>query len=58
MDINSIGIGSLISSILIVATNIYIFQKNRKFDQSKEQINNLYNPLHEIIEKEYKHIQF
>jgi len=46
MDINTLGIGAVIGAILVSGINLYIFMANRKKDEIKERIDNLYSPLY------------
>ena len=46
MDINTLGIGGIIGATLVASLNLYIFQSNRKKDEIKERIENLYSPLY------------
>lgn len=36
----------------------YIYSKNRRYDQAKETLKNLYNPLNALIEKREKYLTF
>lgn len=36
----------------------YIYSKNRRYDQAKEKLKNLYNPLNALIEKRSKYLRF
>lgn len=58
IDLNSIGIGAIIGSCVVVLVNIYLHQKNIKYDRAKEQLKNLYNPLNKIINKNKKYLDF
>ena len=58
MSLELIGIGAIIGAIIVTITNIVIFQKNRKYELSKEQLTKLYNPLNSLIEKKYKYLEF
>ena len=46
MDINALGIGGILGAILLASINLYIFHSNRKKDEIKERIENLYSPLY------------
>ena len=46
MDINALGIGGILGAILLASINLYIFHSNRKKDEIKERIENLYTPLY------------
>ena len=46
MDINTLGIGGIIGASLLATLNLYIFISNRKKDEIKERIENLYSPLY------------
>jgi len=46
MDINTLGIGGIIGATLVATLNLYIFFSNRKKDELKERIKNLYSPLY------------
>ncbi len=46
MDINLIGIGALLGATVVAGTNLYIFIANRKKDEIKERIDQLYSPLY------------
>lgn len=58
IDINLIGIGAITGALVVAGTNLYIFNKNRKNDQVKEQLKNLYNPLNAQIEKKFHYLTF
>lgn len=58
MNMELIGIGAIIGATLVTVTNIVIFQKNRKYELSKEQLIKLYNPLNALIKKESKYLGF
>ena len=59
MDINFVlGIGGLIGAVIVVAVNIILHQKNRKYDLTKEQLIHLYNPLNALINKKSKYLAF
>jgi len=51
MDINTLGIGSLIGSTAVVSMNYYLFHKNYKNEQKKEKLKKLYYPLSAVIAK-------
>lgn len=36
----------------------YIYSRNRRYDQAKEKLKNLYNPLNALIEKRSKYLDF
>ena len=46
MDINVLGIGGILGAMLLAGINLYIFHSNRKKDEIKERIENLYSPLY------------
>ncbi len=46
IDINTLGVGALIGATVVSGTNLYIFMANRKKDEIKERIDNLYSPLY------------
>ena len=46
MDINLLGIGAIIGATVVAGTNLYIFMANRKKDEIKERIDNLYTPMY------------
>jgi len=46
MDINTLGIGGILGAILLAGINLYIFHSNRKKDEIKERIDNLYTPMY------------
>ena len=56
MDILNIGIGAIIGAIITVSVNIYLQQRNLKFDTSKERLKNLYNPLNAVIKEKHKYL--
>ena len=58
MDINILGIGAVIGATVVAGTNLYIFQQNRKRDESKERLQNLYYPLYAMTVKNKKHFAF
>ena len=58
MDLNAIGIGAIIGAGIVTLTNIILYQKNRRYDLSKEQLTKLYNPLNALIGKKYKYLKF
>jgi len=58
MDLNAIGIGAIIGAGIVTLTNIILYQKNRRYDLSKEQLTKLYNPLNALIEKKHKYLIF
>ena len=51
MSIGTIGIGALVSSILVVGTNIFISWRNRQRDEIKERLENLYLPMKRVVQK-------
>lgn len=51
MDIQSMGLGAFFSAVLIVGTNLFISQQNRKRDEIKERLENLYIPMRKILKK-------
>jgi len=46
MDINLLGIGAIMGATVVAGTNLYIFMANRKKDEIKERIDNLYTPMY------------
>lgn len=58
MDINAIGIGAIIGATVVAGTNLLIFHLNRKKDETKERLKNLYYPLYASIAKKDKHLAF
>jgi len=46
MDINTLGIGAIIGATVVAGTNLYIFTANRKKDEIKERLDNLYTPMY------------
>ncbi len=46
MDINTLGIGGILGALLLGSTNLYMFYSNRKKDEIKERIDNLYTPMY------------
>ena len=46
MDINTLGIGAIMGATLVAGTNLYIFISNRKKDEIKERLDNLYTPMY------------
>jgi len=46
MDINTLGIGAIMGATVVAGTNLYIFMANRKKDEIKERIDNLYTPMY------------
>lgn len=58
MDINIIGIGAIIGATVVAGTNLFIFQQNRKRDEKKERLKNLYNPMYSLISKKDKYFAF
>jgi len=58
MNINTLGITGLFGSIIVVGVNLLLHQKNRKYDQAKEQLIHLYNPLNALIKKKQKALFF
>jgi hypothetical protein len=58
ISIETISIGSFIGAIIVVSVNIWLHQKNRKYDFAKEQLIHLYNPLNAIIKSKRKYLIF
>ena len=58
MDINILGVGAVIGATVVAGTNLYIFNKNRKRDELKERLKNLYYPLYAMIAKKKKYFAF
>ena len=58
MDINTLGIGSILGAVIVVTVNIILHQRNRKYDLAKEQLIHLYNPLNALINKKSKYLAF
>ena len=46
MDINVLGVGAIIGATVVAGTNLYIFISNRKKDEIKERLENLYTPMY------------
>ena len=46
MDINVLGIGGILGAMLLAGINLYIFHSNRKKDEIKERLDNLYTPMY------------
>lgn len=46
MDINTLGIGAIMGATVVAGTNLYIFISNRKKDEIKERLDNLYTPMY------------
>lgn len=46
MDINTLGIGSILGATIVTGTNLYIFTVNRKKEEIKERLDNLYTPMY------------
>lgn len=46
MDINLLGIGAIMGATVVAGTNLYIFLSNRKKDEIKERLDNLYTPMY------------
>ena len=46
MDINTLGIGAIMGATVVSMTNLYIFTSNRKKDEIKERLDNLYTPMY------------
>ena len=46
MDINTLGIGGILGAILLSSINLYVFYSNRKKDEIKERLDNLYTPMY------------
>ena len=46
MDINILGIGAIMGATVVAGTNLYIFISNRKKDEIKERLDNLYIPMY------------
>ena len=51
MDIGTIGVGAIIGSVIVVGTNLFIAQKNRKRDEIKERLEKLYLPMKRVVQK-------
>lgn len=51
MDIAAIGIGAIAGAILVVGTNLFISQQNRKRDDIKERLEKLYIPMKRVLQK-------
>ena len=56
MDINTLGIGAIMGATLVAGVNLYIFNSNRKKDEIKERIDNLYSPLYVYYLENMKYI--
>ena len=46
MDITTLGVGAIIGATFVAGTNLYIFMSNRKKDEIKERLDNLYTPMY------------
>ncbi|MBA1419621.1 MAG: hypothetical protein FAF03_01845 [Epsilonproteobacteria bacterium] len=46
MDITTLGVGAIIGATVVAGTNLYIFISNRKKDEIKERLDNLYTPMY------------
>jgi hypothetical protein len=46
MDINTLGVGAIMGATVVAGTNLYIFISNRKKDEIKERLDNLYTPMY------------
>jgi len=51
MAIETIGIGAIIGSVLVVGTNLFIAQINRTRDDIKERLEKLYLPMKRVLQK-------
>lgn len=58
MDINTIGVGAILGATVVAGTNLLIFHLNRKKDETKERLKNLYYPLYASIAKKDKYLAF
>lgn len=56
MDINQLFIIVLIIAIVLAFINLYLFWKDRRKREAKNQLKNLYYPLHSIIAKKNKYV--
>ena len=52
MDINTLGIGTIMGATVVSMTNLYIFTSNRKKDEIKERLDKLYAPMY-VYHMEY-----
>jgi hypothetical protein len=46
MNINTLGVGAIMGATVVAGTNLYIFISNRKKDEIKERLDNLYTPMY------------
>lgn len=46
MNITTLGVGAIIGATFVAGTNLYIFIANRKKDEIKERLENLYTPMY------------
>ncbi len=46
MDINTLGIGAIMGATVVAGTNLFIFISNRKKDEIKERLENLYTSMY------------
>jgi hypothetical protein len=51
MNIEVVGIGAIIGSVLVVGTNLFIAQRNRTRDDIKERLEKLYLPMKRVLQK-------
>ncbi|MDD2782030.1 hypothetical protein [Sulfuricurvum sp.] len=51
MDIGTIGVGAIIGSVIVVGSNLFIAQQNRKRDEIKERLEKLYLPMKRVLQK-------
>lgn len=55
---NCNAIFSFFGVIISATIALIIYHRNRRYDQAKEKLKNLYNPLNAIIEKREKYLSF
>jgi hypothetical protein len=51
MDINVLGVGAIIGSVMVVGANLFIAWQNRRRDDIKERLEKLFLPMRRVLQK-------